>query len=168
MNARPAVWPVALALVLAVQGCASPGRSQMQTVRIETPGCQPASCELSNDRGRWSLASTPGSVEVLSSAQPLLAMCRAGTGNVSSASIAPLPSPDNEGAVVGGVAGGVTAGAVLGSAALTFIPVLGLLAVGTAAAAGAAGGQAIESRNRTQAYPSLIVIPMQCTAPAAP
>jgi hypothetical protein len=160
---------VALALVLALQGCATPGRSNLQTVRVETPGCQPVSCELSNDRGRWSLASTPGTVEVSTSLQPLLAICHAGPGIASqSASISPLPTSTSEGAVAGGVAGGVTAGAIFGSAALTFIPVLGLLVVGASAAAGAAGGQAIEARNQTQAYPSLIVIPMQCIAPAAP
>lgn len=166
MNARLPAWPLALALAL--QGCATSGTPMLQTVRLETPGCQPASCELSNDRGRWSLASTPGTVEVSPSSQPLVAICRAGQANIGSASVAPLPQAGGEGAIVGGVAGGATAGAVFGSAALTFIPVLGLLAVGTAAAAGALGGQAIEARRHPPAYPSLIVIPMQCAAPASP
>lgn len=66
--------------------------------------------------------------------------------------------------MVGGVAGGATAGTAFGSAAPTFIPVPGLPVVGTAAAVGAAGGQAIEARNPLQSKPSLIVIPMQGNA----
>lgn len=70
-------------------------------------------------------------------------------------------------AVSGGIAGGATVGAVFGGTALAFIPVLGVIIVASSVAAGAAAGQAVESRGRTLDYPELISIPMTCPAAGA-
>ena len=44
-------------------GCASIVNGQNQSVSIDTPGCSPANCKLTNDKGTW-FVTTPGSVTV--------------------------------------------------------------------------------------------------------
>ena len=151
------------ALSLALQGCASPGVPALQTVRVETPGCPAVACELSNDRGSWQLQATPGVVAVTTSNAPLQVSCRA-AGGALGAFGAPSSTPATTGAggVVGGAAGGAAVGATFGAAALAFIPVLGAILLISGVAAGAATGQAVESRGRALAYPELISIPMVC------
>jgi hypothetical protein len=157
-------WPLVAALALLLQGCATPGRSVSQSVQVETPGCTRARCELSNDRGRWSLAATPATVDVLTSAQPLQVSCQSDEGDLETAA-APASVPSTgQGAVVGGVAGGATAGAVFGSAALAWIPVLGVIAMGASIAAGAVAGQAADANLHSFGYPGVISIPMRCDA----
>jgi len=153
-----------LALSLVVQGCASPGKEVTQTVRVETPGCTQASCELSNDLGSWSLARTPGFVTVTASRQPLTVSCRAEHGGLgSSAMPSSLESTSGAGAVAGGVAGGAAMGAVFGAAALSFIPLLGVIVVVSGVATGAVAGSAAEASQRPLRYPDLISVPMDCT-----
>jgi hypothetical protein len=162
------------ALSLAIQGCASPGLPALQSVRVETPGCPAVACELSNDRGSWQLQATPGAVAVTTSNAPLQVSCRAAGGAVGAFG-APSSTPATTGAggVVGGAAGGAAVGATFGAAALAFIPVLGAIILVSGVAAGAATGQAVESRGRALAYPESISIPMVCpvktaTAPRVP
>jgi len=156
------------ALSLALQGCASPGVPALQTVRVETPGCPAVACELSNDRGSWQLQATPGVVAVTTSNAPLQVSCRA-AGGALGAFGAPSSTPATTGAggVVGGAAGGAEVGATFGAAALAFIPVLGAILLVSGVAAGAATGQAVESRGRALAYPELISIPMVCPVKTA-
>jgi len=159
MRARAAL----AALSLAIQGCASPGVSKVQAVRVETPGCAAAACELSNDRGTWQLQSTPGAVSVTTSNAPLQVSCRAAGGALGALGAAPsTPATTGAGGVVGGAAGGAAVGATFGAAALAFIPVLGAIILVSGVAAGAATGQAVESHGRALAYPELISIPMVC------
>ncbi len=44
-------------------GCASIVSGQNQSVSVDTPGCSPAKCQLTNDKGSW-FVTTPGSVTV--------------------------------------------------------------------------------------------------------
>lgn len=157
-----------VALSLVIQGCASSGVPAVQTVRVETPGCSAAACELHNDRGSWQLQSTPGAVTVATSSAPLQVSCRA-IGGALGAVGAPssTPATTGAGAVVGGAAGGAAVGAAFGAVALAFIPVLGAIVLVSGVAAGAATGQAVESHGRALAYPELISIPMVCAVNVA-
>jgi hypothetical protein len=152
-------------LSLFIQGCASAGSPVTQTLRVETPGCPGASCELQNDRGSWQLASTPGTVTLTTSDSPLQVNCRIPGGVSSNAGLPASARPlTATGGVAGGVAGGAAAGATFGAAGLAFIPVLGLIVLATGVAAGAAAGQAVESRSRALTYPEVISVQVSCQA----
>jgi hypothetical protein len=152
-------------LCLYLVGCASPGSSITQTVRVETPGCATARCELQNDRGRWLLASTPGVVTLTTSDAPLQVSCRAADGAAHTVgATGSSRALTGGGAVVGGLSGGAAVGVTLGATALAFIPVLGIIAVATGAAAGALTGQAVESHARALSYADPITVPMRCPA----
>lgn len=147
-------------------GCATPGRSVTQTLTVETPGCETARCELSNDQGRWTLERTPGSVSVVSSKQPLSVVCSVAAGPEGrTGAYATLPPVSTRGAVVGGTIG-AGVGAAVGVPAMAFIPPLGVILILGGAAAGAAAGQTAESQQRALHYPDHISVPMAC-APIA-
>ena len=151
------------ALSLAIQGCASLGVPAEQTVRVETPGCSAVACELSNDRGSWRMQSTPGAVTLTTSNGPLQVSCRAVGASLGTVGVpSSTPATSGAGGVVGGAAGGAVVSAGFGAAALAFVPVLGAVILVWGVAAGAATGQAVESRGRALAYPELISIPMAC------
>ncbi len=165
---RPRAIAALAALSLALQGCASPGREVKQTVRVETPGCSPAACDLSNDRGSWHLPRTPGAVTLITSSAELRLICLADDGAKSSyGAQSSLPPVTSGGGVAGGLVGGVGIGTALGAAALTFIPVLGVIVVLTGVAVGAATGTAVESGLRPVQYPDLISVPMNCATASA-
>lgn len=170
MAKRRLSWFTAIlsALYLTLPGCASPGSSVTQTIRVETPGCATASCELQNDRGQWHLASTPGTVTLRTSAAPLQVSCRAADGvpNTVGAQGSSRPQTGGSG-VVGGVAGGAAVGAMVGATALSFIPVLGVVVLATGVAAGAVAGQTMESHARALTYPEQINVPMSCAPSGA-
>lgn len=65
-------------LTLGLQGCASIVSGTMQSVSVETPGCESARCELSNDKGKWYVPSTPGSVTIGRSYSNLQVVCTRG------------------------------------------------------------------------------------------
>lgn len=156
------------ALSVLVQGCAMTGKEAVQTIRVETPGCEHVSCEFSNDRGSWQLPRTPGSVTVTTSHEPLKVSCRSDDGvEVSFAAPSSVPPVTGGAGVAGGVAAGAGVGAALGATALTFIPLLGVFAVVTGVAVGAVTGTALESSQREIRYPDLITIPMSCHPPGA-
>ncbi len=159
-------------LALLALGCATqPGTSVPQQITVETPGCPGARCELSNDRGRWVLPATPGAVTVMTSTTPLRLSCQGSDGQPatigSSATAAP---PTGKGAVLGGAAGGAAVGVGVGAAALSFIPVLGVIAVVGGIGMGAAAGQAVEAQAQSLHYPATLTLPMACGAalPVAP
>lgn len=92
-----------LAIVCQMLGCASPGQPAMQTIRVETPGCARATCELSNDLGTWLLPETPGKVTLTPSREPLKASCQAKDGVAGHSDLlSALPKPTGAGAVAGG------------------------------------------------------------------
>jgi S1-C subfamily serine protease len=152
-------------LALAVGGCATPlGTSVLQSIAVETPGCPAARCELSNDRGTWVLAATPGSVTVQTSTSPLRLSCRGPAGQAASIGANVAASPrSGTGPLVGGAVGGAAVGVGLGAAALSFIPVLGVLAVATGIAAGALAGGAVEAQAQALHYPATLTLPMSCS-----
>lgn len=68
-----------LALAVLVTGCASIVSGQTQVVSVDTPGCPGARCELVNDKGRFFVGSTPGTVSLQRSYNNLQVTCtRAG------------------------------------------------------------------------------------------
>ena len=61
-------------------GCASVTTGQNQTLSVETPGSTEAICELSNDKGKWFVPSTPGSVVVTRAYGDLTVTCKSKCG----------------------------------------------------------------------------------------
>jgi len=59
-------------------GCASIVSGQNQSISVTTPGCSGAACEFNNDKGKWYIAATPGSVTVNRSYADLLVKCSKG------------------------------------------------------------------------------------------
>ncbi|MDO9074461.1 MAG: PDZ domain-containing protein [Rubrivivax sp.] len=160
--------PVLVALVpLLLAACATqPGTSVPQAITVETPGCLGARCELSNDRGSWVLPATPGTVTVITSTTPLRLSCQGHDGQPATiGSSADTTPATGKGAVLGGAAGGAAVGVGFGAAALSFIPVLGAIAVVMGIGAGAAAGQAVEAQTHALHYPSTLTLPMACGAP---
>lgn len=72
-------------LMMSLTGCASMTIGQNQTLSVETSPDIDASCELSNDKGKWFVTSTPGSVVVNRSYEDLIVVCKKGkkTGNTT-------------------------------------------------------------------------------------
>ena len=157
---------IALGLsVVYLSGCASPGKSVDQVIRVETPGCAIASCTLSNDQGEWHVPDTPGEVSVITSHAPLRLACRAEGGLENSSSTAPtLSDRSGVGALAGGLTGGAAIGAAFGTVALTFMPVIGIAIVATGVALGAASGTAVEASQQMLSYPTVISVSMSCAA----
>lgn len=82
-------------LLASLSGCASWFEPSKQTVAVQTfAGKQPitgVNCELINDRGQW-LVTTPGSAEVITSAQDLVITCTQNDTR-GQASVVSRPSP---------------------------------------------------------------------------
>jgi len=152
----------ALAAVTALAvSCTTLGKPAEQTIRIETPNCPRASCELSNDRGMWRLDSTPGEIAVVTSKENLLVRCRAGEDAEAVTQASSSAKPTGAGALGGGLAGGAAAGAVIGSG-LMIIPPLGVMALLTGVALGAVAGQTAEASQTAFRYPDVIRVPTLC------
>jgi uncharacterized protein YceK len=66
---------VALLLLVFLNGCASIINGQNQTLSVDTSPHKGASCYLVNDKGKWFISDTPGSVTVLRSYEDLIVTC---------------------------------------------------------------------------------------------
>lgn len=66
---------LAMVALLALQGCASIVSGSTQVVSVDTPGCPGARCELSNDKGKYFVTSTPGTVTLGRSYNNLQVTC---------------------------------------------------------------------------------------------
>lgn len=67
-----------LLLVFALCACASmTGTTQTITVATSQPG---AICDLSNDKGSWTILSTPGQATIVRSGTPLTVFCKDASG----------------------------------------------------------------------------------------
>jgi hypothetical protein len=168
--------PRVTVLVTAVSllaGCANVARPVPQEVRVETPGCAAARCELRNDQGAWVVETTPGSVRVITSKQPLQLSCSAqGQQAAQTQATSDLRPISNTAMTAGAVVGG-------GVAAASFAPLLATpfapfaafgIVVGAIGGAGVAGGA--DAASRRFGYPQTVVVPFQCgtaavSAPAA-
>jgi hypothetical protein len=160
-----------VAVLAGLGGCATAplGKSVLQEVRIETPGCPPVPCTLRNDRGSWAIEQTPASVRVLTSDKPLEVAC--GNPGQASGTSRPLaeqrPASGSAPAVGAAVGGGITAAAVAPAAALGGpFTVLVVAAVVAGAFGGSAAARAAESSQREFSYPTLVQVALHCT-PAA-
>ncbi len=71
-----------------LQGCASIVSGSTQVVSVDTPGCAGARCELSNDKGRYFVASTPGTVSLARSYNNLQVVCTRGEASSTPLSVA--------------------------------------------------------------------------------
>lgn len=56
-------------------GCASIVGGTTQPVSVTTPGCESASCELTNGKGKWYIPTTPGTVTVARAYAELVVLC---------------------------------------------------------------------------------------------
>ena len=74
--------------LIALQGCASIVSGTAQTVSVDTPGCNGARCELSNDKGKYFVAATPGTVVVNRSYNNLQVVCTRDTATSDPLSVA--------------------------------------------------------------------------------
>ena len=62
-------------MLVGLQACASIVSGSRQVVSVDTPGCPGARCELSNDKGKFFVASTPGTVTLSRSYNNLQVTC---------------------------------------------------------------------------------------------
>lgn len=158
----------AVAVTVLLQfGCAIPGMSTTQSVRLETPDCDGAVCELSNDKGHWTVASTPGTASITTSSQPLEIACRApnmGSSSVSTRAPSAIDERGMAGAVSGGVVGAGASAAVVAPLAVLVPPAapLVLMFVVAGAGAGAGVGTVLDESSRYLRYPETIAVPLVC------
>jgi S1-C subfamily serine protease len=153
-----------VALLAVLPGCGTTGQSVQQSIWIETLDCAAASCELRNDKGRWTLERTPGRVTVTTSSEPLEVVCRAGELQTSASAPSTVPPVSGGPATAGGLAGGAAMGAATAGAAAfggSFV-FLTVMAVLVGASAGAGAGYLAEAGTRTIAYPERITVPLRC------
>jgi uncharacterized protein YceK len=61
--------------VTLVSGCATITTGQNQTLTVETPGCNGATCKILNDKGAWYVTATPGSTVVSRSYNDMTIRC---------------------------------------------------------------------------------------------
>lgn len=64
-----------VAETLMSSGCASIVSGQNQVISVDTPGCEGAKCELTNDKGKWYVTQTPGTTIVNRSYNNLQVVC---------------------------------------------------------------------------------------------
>ena len=99
--------PVSLILI----SCATMKNGPQQYVMIETSDHKGATCDVSNKRGHWHVASTPAKIQVSRAASALTVVCHKGvsTGTIS------IKSTFQKQAILGGVSG-MSVDVALGSA----------------------------------------------------
>jgi membrane-associated protease RseP (regulator of RpoE activity) len=157
-----------MAMPALLAGCTTTGQSAQQSIWIETPDCQSASCQLRNDRGQWTLERTPGRVTVATSSAPLEVACRAGELSGHSSAPSTVPPVRGGAAAAGGLAGAGALGAATAGAAAFGGPfvLLTVMAVVAGATAGYGIGHSAEAATRAFAYPERITVPLRCDGPA--
>jgi len=143
-------------------GCTTLGKPAEQVIRIETPGCVEASCQLSNESGTWRVDRTPGQVTVLTSKDPLIVRCERGAEATAGVHAPARSGTKGAGAVGGGAVGGTAVGVALGSTVFAVIPALGVIAVLAGVGIGAGAGELAERSQTALRYADVIQIPMQC------
>lgn len=152
---------------VAACGTAPLGRNVEQEIRVETPGCLAARCELRNDRGQWVIEQTPGSVRLITSGKPLEVVC--GVPGLTTATARAPSEPQRDpsaSATAAGAAAGAGVAAVAVGPAFALGGPFGFLA-GTLVLVGAVGGGSLartaDAAQRPFGYPSPVQVLMQCT-----
>jgi hypothetical protein len=167
LPARRAVITSLLLAGVAACGTKPLGQSVEQEVRVETPGCPAARCELRNDRGQWVIEQTPGGVRLMTSDKPLEVVCGAPgvTTATSRTHSAAQRDPSGSATAVGAAAGAGAAAAAVGPAFALGGP-FGFLA-GTLVVVGAVSGGTLartaDAYQRPFGYPSPVQVLMDCT-----
>lgn len=150
MNIRSTLALAALgASMLHLGGCASIVGGHDQPLSVATPGCQGAACELTNDKGKWYVPTTPGSVSVRRSYSDLLVACTREGAPPASASVKSTTKPLAFGNIIfGGIIG---AGVDIGTGAAYDYPSEVSLPMDCRPTASAAAGiSKPEPRNRLE------------------
>lgn len=144
-------------------GCAHPGQPVNQTVRVETPACEGARCELRNDRGQWVVPRTPDEVEIVSSNTALTISCRAegALARVTQPSLEPRPVSSGTTAAGAAIGGATVAAAAAPMLATPYAPFAAIV-IAVAALEGGAIGYAVDASQRAMRYPSSVIVPLQC------
>jgi len=145
--------------------------SATQTLRIETPGCESACCEVSNDKGHWTVESTPGIVTVATSIKPLEVSCiMQGAGSPLGPTRVPSAKGESNASatIVGGIAGAALGIAAIAAAAAVpwALPGAVQLLIPAMQIGAGVGGMADEA-SRSSSYPETISVPLVCHAQAA-
>lgn len=124
-------------VLLVLQGCASIVSGTAQSISVDSPGCVSARCELTNDKGKYFVATTPGTVTVNRSYNNLQVTCSRDSINSDPLSVASTTKGMAFGNIIfGGVIGvgvDVATGAAYDYPQLISVPML----CGPLAAAGA-------------------------------
>lgn len=100
-------WLAVLLCPLAMGACASITEGTTQTVAVSTTPKSGAKCQLQNEKGNWTVPSTPGSTLVVKADGPLLVTCTHPDGDTGSATVKSSTSLGTFGNVLIGGAIGV-------------------------------------------------------------
>ncbi len=92
-------------LSLNLIGCATVTTGQNQSVSVSTGDASSATCELSNDSGKWFVASTPGSVTVKRDYSDMTVACKKGNKSGSTTVKSHTKAMALGNVIVGGVIG---------------------------------------------------------------
>lgn len=164
---------VVAAVTIAAGACcggAHAAESATLSIWVSTPDCDSARCEVSNDKGRWTVESTPGMVTVAVSTRPLEVSCTM-LGSGSPLGTTRVPSSKGESGASATIAGGV-AGAALGIAMIAAAAAVPWALPGAiqllipAIAAGAGVGGMVDEASRPVGYPASISVPLVCHSQA--
>lgn len=108
-------------MVCLLSGCASIVSGTNQSLSVDTPGCEAASCQLTNDKGTW-YVKTPGSVTVNRAYGNLTIVCsKEGFGSATSSVASSTKGMAFGNILLGGVIG---AGVDMGTGAAYDYPVV--------------------------------------------
>jgi len=98
----------ALSGLILTSGCASITAGTTQSVAVDTSPTQGAECQLTNEKGAWTIPRTPGSTTVNKAYGPLTVTCRTQDGASGSASVVSTTA--------GAAFGNIIAGGIIGAA----------------------------------------------------
>jgi hypothetical protein len=99
---------LAAVVMLGLANCSTVTTGTTQVVSVETTPVQGATCELSNEKGRWNVPSTPGSTSVSRSYGDLNVVCSYPNGAKGVTTVASTTQPSAFGNIlVGGVGAAV-------------------------------------------------------------
>lgn len=93
---------------LSLGACASVTAGTTQSVAVDTTPKQGAECKISNEKGSWTVASTPGATTVTKAYGPLTAACKTTDGWTGSKAV--------ESSTAAASFGNIIAGGIIGAA----------------------------------------------------
>lgn len=146
----------AAALAATSAACASITAGTTQSIAVQTSPEQGAQCELRNDKGAWTIPSTPGSTSISKSYDDMTIVCSTATGWKGATSI----RSETAGAAFGNIiAGGVIGAAVDMSSGAAYLYPSSAMVLMTRPTEPAAGAPTVDAA-------SAEVVPVGGTRPA--